>query len=136
MLTYIIAAIQVGVGVLAPITELERAPVPNAVAVVSLTAAAAAGGKVELPTGAMRVVITLTVCYYYNYCYCNAHATVPTILTTTRKLLLLLLLLVPLCSNHCSVPAHAHAVCKLHVISAYCHTEYYNRCTQSWALYS
>jgi hypothetical protein len=53
--------LQVGVGVLAPIAELERAPVPNAVAVVSLTAVAAAGGKVELPTGAMRLVITLTV---------------------------------------------------------------------------
>jgi hypothetical protein len=55
-------AAQVGVGVLAPIAELERAPVPNAVAVVSLAAVAAAGGKVQLPTGAMRVVITLTVC--------------------------------------------------------------------------
>jgi hypothetical protein len=68
----ITATAQVGVGVLAPIAELERAPVPNAVAVVSLTAVAAAGGKVELPTGAMRVVITLTVCYYYcHFCSTN-----------------------------------------------------------------
>mmetsp|Transcript_28850 Transcript_28850/g.54486 ORF Transcript_28850/g.54486 Transcript_28850/m.54486 type:complete len:738 (-) Transcript_28850:170-2383(-) len=48
----------VNVGVLAPLEALKAAPLPNSVAVVSLSDFAAAGGKVDLPEGAQRVAVT------------------------------------------------------------------------------
>ncbi|CAN0052244.1 unnamed protein product [Discosporangium mesarthrocarpum] len=50
---------EVGVGVLAPLSALEAAPLPNAVAVVSLSEAAKTGGVVQLPPGALRIAVSI-----------------------------------------------------------------------------
>lgn len=44
-----------------PLSALEAAPVPNAVAVVSLEDAAAAGGQITLPQGAIRLAVSIKV---------------------------------------------------------------------------
>jgi len=50
----------VAVGVLAPIEELAAKPLPNAVAVVSLTDVVAKGGLPALPAGAVRYALRMT----------------------------------------------------------------------------
>lgn len=48
-------------GILAPLAALKAAPVPNAVAVVSLEDAAKSGGQVQLPEGAIRLAVSVKV---------------------------------------------------------------------------
>lgn len=56
-------SLKAGVGVMAPLAALEAAPVPNAVAVVSLEEAAQSGGQVNLPEGAIRLAVSIKVTY-------------------------------------------------------------------------
>eukprot|EP00612_Vaucheria_litorea_P005531 CAMPEP_0171462690 /NCGR_PEP_ID=MMETSP0945-20130129/6622_1 /TAXON_ID=109269 /ORGANISM="Vaucheria litorea, Strain CCMP2940" /LENGTH=646 /DNA_ID=CAMNT_0011989257 /DNA_START=287 /DNA_END=2227 /DNA_ORIENTATION=- len=51
--------LEVGVGVIAPIETLRQNPLPNSVAIVDLDEYCLAGGKVDLPEGAIRTVISV-----------------------------------------------------------------------------